>query len=319
MYYCKVCSTPILQQWEGWPLHKPVPLLPRIIDGHCESCRSQAEPLAHNAIQWLNHHGPFNTGLPDYWVLIINRDSFWGLPYYSESNCEECGSRAVISEHGRADNGHFKYKLGCISCDEREQERKRAALQRQMDREAAALRRRQVYLASLAARPFAERIAAIACDPSICNARNWREWQEWSGTWRQYSVEELHGFGASEIQQLIDLCENNSTLRSLGVLQPLYDRRHELRQAAIAEIRAKYSTMSIQDQLTALVVSSTTPISHFPIELADAVTDEWLATIPTSQKERFLSDLRDCKLRVWMKAYRRLYCGREQTKLRQEM
>ena len=86
----------------------------------------------------------------------------------------------------------------------------------------------------------------------------------------------------------------------------MYDRRHEIRQTAIAEIRSKYGAMSFRDQLTELVTATTTPISHFPIELANIVTDDWLDTIPERQKTNFLFQLSTCKLRVWINAHKRL-------------
>ncbi len=64
--------------------------------------------------------------------------------------------------------------------------------------------------------------------------------------WSRCSDEEIAALCAESTQGLIDLCEGNSVLRSLGVLQRLYDRRHELRLVAIAEIRSKYSAMSSQ-------------------------------------------------------------------------
>ena len=40
-----------------------------------------AAVLLSNRIAWLNYHGPYNTGLPDYWLLVINEiPNKWGLP-----------------------------------------------------------------------------------------------------------------------------------------------------------------------------------------------------------------------------------------------
>ena len=72
------------------------------------------------------------------------------------------------------------------------------------------------------------------------------------------------------------------------------------------EIRRKYATMSLQDQLTELVVATTTPISHFPVELANVVTDDWLNTMPEQQRADFLSQISTCRLRVWVRARQRL-------------
>jgi hypothetical protein len=42
--YCAKCSGPILSTWKGWPNRNAVPLLPRIVDGACESCKA-SRPL----------------------------------------------------------------------------------------------------------------------------------------------------------------------------------------------------------------------------------------------------------------------------------
>jgi len=74
----------------------------------------------------------------------------------------------------------------------------------------------------------------------------------------------------------------------------------------MAEIRSKYSATNSQDLLTELVTAMEMPISHFPIEIADAVTADWLETIPEKPRANFLAQLGACKLRVWVKARKRL-------------
>ena len=306
MNYCAKCAFPILKLWRGWPLREPVPLLPLVRDGKCEVCESQGVVLSNTAIQWLNYHGPYNTGLPDFWLLVADQKTVWGLPYHSESVCPRCGSRAVLSEHGDSRHGRFEYKLGCTSCYEEASKRKQEEIQRQRDLEAMHRQERQDYFRALATVPFADRLPKIAADNSIDPYRDWREWNGWKTEWGRCSEEEIVALSAERTQHLIDLCESNSVLKSLGVLQRLYDKRHELRQAAIAEVRSKYGNMSPQDQLTELVVSTTTPILHFPVELANVVTDDWLDTIPDKQKANFLFQLSNCKLRVWIKVRKRL-------------
>jgi len=306
MIYCSNCAAPILKLWQGWPLQLPVPLLPQVKDGKCEVCGSQGAVVSNTAIQWLNYHGPYNTGLPDYWLLVTEQKTVWGLPYHSESECPRCGSRAVLSEHGDSRSGRFEYKLGCTTCYAEESKRKQEAIQRQHELEAMHRRKRQDYYQSLSAIPFADRLSKIAEDKSIDPYRNWQEWNGWKAEWSRCSDEEIAALCAETTQGLIDLCEGNSVLRSLGVLQRLYDRRHELRLAAIAEIRSKYSAMNSQAQLTELVTAMMMPISHFPIELADAVTDDWLETIPEIPKAHFLRQLGTCKLRVWIRARKKL-------------
>ena len=196
--------------------------------------------------------------------------------------------------------------MGCASCYAEEFKRRQEALHRHQELEAMHRRERQDYFRSLSTIPFADRLPKIAEDNSIDPYRNWREWNEWKAEWGRCSDEEIAALCAETTQGLIDLCESNSVLKSQGLLQRLYDRRHELRQVAIAEIRSKYSTMSPQDQLTELVTATTTPISHFPIELANVVTDDWLETIPERQKANFLLQLSTCKLRVWINVRKRL-------------
>ncbi len=302
MNYCNECAIHILRQWRGWPLRKPVPLLPQVRDGKCEACGSQGKVVSSTDIQWLNYHGPYNTGLPDYWLLVTDQTTVWGLPYHSETLCHRCGSRAVLSEHGDSRSGRFEYKLGCPSCYEEESKRRQEELQRQQDNEAMHRRQRQDYFQLLATMPFENRVTAIAEDKSIDPYRNWREWNGWKPEWSRSSDGEIAALSAEGTQHLIDLCESNSVLSSLGVLQRLYDRRHQLRQAAMEEIRRKYAAMSLQDQLTELVIATTTPIAHFPVELANVVTDDWLGTIPELQRADFLSQISTCRLRVWVRA-----------------
>jgi len=149
-------------------------------------------------------------------------------------------------------------------------------------------------------------LSKIAEDKSIDPYRNWQEWNGWKSEWCRCRDEEISALDAAATQGLIDLCEGNSVLRSLGVLQCLYDRRHELRQATIAEIRSKHGAMTSQALLTELVTIMAIPISHFPIEIADAVTDDWLETIPEIPRANFLLQLGSCKLRVWIRARKRL-------------
>lgn len=310
MNYCKECAIQLLKQWQGWPLTKPVPLLPQVIDGKCEACGSQSEVVSNTAIQWLNYHGRYNAGLPDYWLLVTDQKTVWGLPYHSEAVCHRCGSRAVLSEHGDSRSGRFEYKLGCPSCHEeeskRKQERKQEEFHRQQNLDALHRRARQDYFRSLATIPFEIRLTTIAKDNSIGLYRKGGEWNSWKPEWSRCSDEEIAALNAESTQRLIDHCESNSVLNSLGVLQRLYDRRHQLRLTAMGEIRRRYGTMSLQDQLTELVVATTTPISHFPVELANFVTDDWLGTIPERQKADFLFQLSTSKLRAWIKARKRL-------------
>jgi len=116
MNYCKECALQILSQWRGWPLRNPIPLLPQINEGVCVACGVRGEAIPNTDIQWLNYHGPYSTGLPDYWLLVTDQKTVWGLTYHSEATCHRCGSRAVLSEHGDSRRGQYKYMLNCPSC-----------------------------------------------------------------------------------------------------------------------------------------------------------------------------------------------------------
>ena len=115
MKYCKECSTPLLEDWKGWPHKDLIPIL-QLIDGNsCRVCGGK-DNLDNEEIHWHNHHGPYNTGLPDYWLLKYDLDwSKWGLPYYKETNCVKCSSRAVISQM-KFPNGTEEFKINCKDC-----------------------------------------------------------------------------------------------------------------------------------------------------------------------------------------------------------
>lgn len=318
--YCKECSVRILSQWQGWPLKKPVPLLPHIEDGVCLACGNRGDILANTDIQWLNYHGPYNTGLPDYWLLVTDRKTFWGLPFHSETTCHRCGGRAVISEHGdsRRGRGAFAYKATCSSCyaekvRQAEEARIRESLRRQEEEQRQQFERYE-YFRKIAGLPFLDRLTAIANDRSINVARNFREWIDWAPECRRCSEEEMAGLSAESIQSLIELCEVNSFLVSRTVLQELYDRRHQFRQVAMAEIRRKYAGRSPVEQLTELAVSTSTPIAQYPVELAEHVSPDWLDCLPETKRAEFLEQLANCKLRIWIRVRKRLSLEKSDTR-----
>jgi len=96
--YCEACGRRLLAQWKAWPHKTAVPILPALIDGACAECGSSNE-LSSERIHWENVHGPYNTGLPDNWLLQIDTgNESWGRPYYSELACPRCGGRTIVSE-----------------------------------------------------------------------------------------------------------------------------------------------------------------------------------------------------------------------------
>jgi hypothetical protein len=113
--YCDQCSQPILAAWKGWPHKDAIPLLPKLVNGKCEQCGSE-KPLGNGLITWFNYHSEYSTGLPDYWLLIVDGErTKWGNPYYSEGKCSKCDAVAIISEM-KFPNGKRELKSNCISC-----------------------------------------------------------------------------------------------------------------------------------------------------------------------------------------------------------
>jgi hypothetical protein len=104
--FCQHCSEPQLRDWKGWPLKDRVPILPVLEDGKCPLC-GKTDPLYSSQIEWLNKHGPYSTGLPDYWSLIITDrignytqiPRRWGFPYFCIEECPKCGLKMIISQH----------------------------------------------------------------------------------------------------------------------------------------------------------------------------------------------------------------------------
>ena len=104
--FCRQCTLAAFEQWKGWPIRDAVPSLP-IIGGNnkCPICGGTNEVVSTN-IAWLNVHGPYSTGLPDYWVLIEGDEnpgfhkkfpSKWGLPYYESIECPKCKGKLLSS------------------------------------------------------------------------------------------------------------------------------------------------------------------------------------------------------------------------------
>jgi hypothetical protein len=115
LIYCATCADPILTGWRGWPHRDPIPTLPLMQSGRCESCGGD-QPLPAHQITWLNCHGSFSTGLPDYWVLQTNGSGCnWGHPYLADTYCRKCGGRAVISEM-RYSGGTRALRQDCLNC-----------------------------------------------------------------------------------------------------------------------------------------------------------------------------------------------------------
>jgi hypothetical protein len=113
--YCKDCSQSILKKWKGWRLRKVIPMLPRMFDGTCEACGGREE-LEASRIAWLNYHSEYNTGLSNYWLLVISQQqNNWGEPYYCESKCPRCNGRSIVSKISYS-NGTEETCHNCNDC-----------------------------------------------------------------------------------------------------------------------------------------------------------------------------------------------------------
>jgi hypothetical protein len=161
---------------------------------------------------------------------------------------------------------------------------------------------RKRYFDSLVQLPFNERAKAICADASIDPYRNWREWQPWASSWTYCTEEELSLLRASDIQGLIDLCEDHVIFRSSETLRKLYDRRHFLRLREIDAIRVRLAGMDPRDQLDQLLHDETVPIEHFPPELTKLATREWFVALEPEVKRKFRTMLEACRLKIWKRA-----------------
>ena len=102
--FCRNCTIAALANWKGWPIRDRIPILPIVRDDDCPLCGCTEKVISTN-IFWLNIHSEYSTGLPDYWVLKINRAehfekrflSKWGLPYFEMLLCNKCGSDLLTS------------------------------------------------------------------------------------------------------------------------------------------------------------------------------------------------------------------------------
>ena len=97
--FCRNCTFLAVDKWKGWPIRDAVPVLPMLKGSKCPICGGSDE-IVSTSIGWLNIHGLYSTGLPDYWVLTVAEESLgfvkkfpskWGLPYYELLKCPSCG------------------------------------------------------------------------------------------------------------------------------------------------------------------------------------------------------------------------------------
>jgi hypothetical protein len=165
-----------------------------------------------------------------------------------------------------------------------------------------AAKERNDYLDGLASISFTERVPRILVDQSI-------KYQDWREIWSICTDGDIETLKAEDVQKLIDLCEANQSYRWTDALKKLYDKRHQLRLAAIERFRHQYGQMNPHEQLSLLIRNLTVPIEHYPVELAQYVTPHWLETLTKEERDHFSELLNHTHLRTWKKVRER--CGND--------
>jgi uncharacterized protein len=69
-WLCHDCGERLSRAWKGWPERDPVPEIPLLLDGRCSECGGSRR-LSPTCLRYQPYHGPHNTGLPDYFTLVI--------------------------------------------------------------------------------------------------------------------------------------------------------------------------------------------------------------------------------------------------------
>ena len=133
----------------------------------------------------------------------------------------------------------------------------------------------------------------------------WDEWIKWRSALSKCSAQDFASLNLEEVQSLIDLCLKVYDIDCHDALKYLYDRRHCLRIEAMEQFRQDYGHLTPEEQLN-ILLSKFVCIEHFPIELTNAVTHEWLSSLSEFDKNLFLSMLKQTRLRKWVKVRDRL-------------
>lgn len=162
-----------------------------------------------------------------------------------------------------------------------------------------AAKERNDYLDGLSAMSFSERVPRILADQSI-------KYQDWRKAWSLCTDEDIENLDLSNVQKLIDLCETTHSYRWSEALKRLYDKRHQLRYSAIDSFKQKSSHLSPSEQLLLLIRNHSIPIEHYPVELAQHVTAQWMQTITEEERNYLLELLSLTRLRTWRKVREKL-------------
>jgi hypothetical protein len=167
-----------------------------------------------------------------------------------------------------------------------------------------ATKERNDYLNDLSDMSFNERVPRILSDQSI-------KYSDWREAWSLCADADLEMLDVPEVQKLIDLCEANQSYRWTEALKKLYDKRHQLRCVAIEMFRQQCGHLNPHEQLLLLIGNCGVPIEHYPAELAQYVTLQWLDTLTQEKKKYFLELLRHTRLRVWKKVREKIRNGNQ--------
>jgi hypothetical protein len=163
-------------------------------------------------------------------------------------------------------------------------------LEEQAQREEARLREQahKEHLERIAALPFSEHV------PRILSNHHMNP-EDWYGCSRL----DLESLDAKTVQKLIDLCVRGDAFSKLC------DRRHQLRLEAMDKLRVKHKQLTPEQLLEILIQASSIPIEHYPVELTECATPEWIESIDLQDRKQFLAIMRQTKLRVWAKVLNR--------------
>jgi hypothetical protein len=97
---CLKCAEVAIKYWKGWPPLETInwnsqerkksilPDIPKLDDGTCNRCQSQDHVFVYDLV-FINIHGSYSTGLPDYFRLAIDEINMnkrflherFGIPY----------------------------------------------------------------------------------------------------------------------------------------------------------------------------------------------------------------------------------------------
>lgn len=166
----------------------------------------------------------------------------------------------------------------------------------------AGVRARSDYLDNLSRLPFQSRVYKILGDSTIT-------WREWRNEWSSLDDDEIQTYDYVTTQSLIDYCESHQAYHWQAALKKLYDHRHQSRLSAMEKFRRLYNEMLPEKQLNILVQDFSVPVEHYPVELANRASPQWLRTLSVEHQSHFMEMLDRTRLRVWRKVRKNLFAN----------